>query len=459
MTTKVKRLLKAACLKLLLLPCAMQLTVLISSETLAAAEPAKPNIIVILADDLGWGHVGWQNPKVKTPNLDRLVGQGVRLDRHYVAPVCSPSRVGLLTGRYWSRFDCNSFTDTPQVLPVGTETVASALKSVGYRTALVGKWHVGTSLDFGPEAFGFDYFYGIRNGGIHPITHNCYYKGVGDSILYRNKEIIQETGHVTDLFAREAIQWIGAEPGRPFFLYLPFTAPHVPLVESARWTDLYKGEGDYKMRYWAAISHLDEAVGKVVAEVERLGQRENTLIIFLSDNGSPEMHSMPVEERLQAEIWDVNPPFRGVKGNVYEGGIHTPGLAIWPGHLKPGVCATPLHITDWMPTLCGLAGYHSSRDLKWDGKNILPILQPESGSEAVRFLYTHGQYAKDRALIEKNWKLVITTKGASELYDLATDIGEKMNLATEHPEIVHRLQAAMKEASVRDNDAKPPAQK
>jgi len=428
-----------------------------ASESTTLAHEARPNIIIILADDLGWGFVGWQNPKVKTPNLDRLAAKGLKLDRHYVAPVCSPSRAGLLTGRYWSRFNCNSFTDQPQVLPAGTETLATALKSVGYRTALIGKWHVGTSLDFGPETFGFDYFYGIRKGGIDPITHHCYYGSPGDSILYRNKQIIQEHGHVTDLFAKEAVQWLGAESGRPFFLYLPFTAPHVPLVEAALWTDLYQGEDEADRRYFAAISHLDEAIGKVLAEVERLGQRENTLIVFLSDNGRPEKHPKSVEERKQADDWDENAPFRGQKGNVYEGGIHTPGLAFWPGHLNPGVCASPLHITDWMPTLCDLAGYRPGRELKWDGRNILPHLQLEPG--AGRPLYTHGHFGIDRALIDQNWKLVINTKGATELYDLSTDIGERKNLAAEHPEIVQRLQSALKEASARDGDAKAPARK
>ena len=428
---------------------------LCAGNVLVAAESRKPNIIVILADDLGWGFVGWQNPRVKTPNLDRLAAQGVKLDRHYVAPVCSPTRAGLLTGRYWSRFNCNSFTDQPQVLPAGTETLATALKSVGYRTALIGKWHVGTSLDFGPETFGFDYFYGIRKGGIHPLTHN--YLGVGAPILFRNKQQIDEPGHVTDLFAKEAVQWLGAEPGRPFFLYLPFTAPHSPLVEAARWTDLYPSEDDADRKYFAAISHLDEAVGKVLAEVERLGQRENTLIVFLSDNGRPGKRPRSIEDRKQAYVWDENVPFRGQKGNVYEGGIHTPGLAFWPGHLKPGTVTVPLHITDWMPTFCDLAGYRPNRDLKWDGSNILPLLQQEP--DAGRPLYTHGHFGIDRALIDQNWKLVITTQGATELYDLATDVGERKNLAAEHPEIVQRLQSALKEASARDGDAKAPAQK
>ena len=426
---------------------------------LSAAEPPRPNIVVFLADDLGWGHVGWQNPKVKTPNLDRLAAQGVRLDQHYVACLCSPSRVAFNTGRYWSRFGCNCFTDAPQVMPTGTETVASALKSVGYRTGMVGKWHIGTGLDFGPEAFGFENFYGIRRGGCTPLTHK--WRGVGDSVLYRNKQIVEEPGHVTDLFAREAVKWIGSEKERPFFLYLAFTAPHVPLLEPARWMDLYKETAPDQSHqlYWAAISHLDDAVGQVVAEVERLGQRENTLFVFLSDNGAPgQGNLMQVDADKEAYLNVILPgeclPFRGRKGQLYEGGIRTPALVNWLGHLKPGVCATPLHVSDWMPTLCGLGGYQATRDLKWDGTNIFPILMGKSEPQN-RVLYSKNLFGLNRDVIEDPWKLIITKEGEQELYNLAEDVGEKHNCAEEHPEVVQRLLADMKAAAVRDDDANP----
>lgn len=192
--------------------------------TLHAADTplAKPNIIVVVADDLGWGHVGWQNPKVQTPHLDRLAKAGVKLNRHYVAPVCSPTRVAFMTGRYWSRFGCNdplpSEPDSKtRAMPPGTETIASSLKAAGYRTALVGKWHLGAALESGPEKFGFDYFYGLRVGGMTPLTHK--WLGLGESALWRNGQVVAEEGHVTDLLAREAIQWIGASGKHPFFLY------------------------------------------------------------------------------------------------------------------------------------------------------------------------------------------------------------------------------------------------
>jgi len=412
---------------------------------------------------MGFSDLGCHGSEIPTPNLDKLAAGGLRFTQFYNTSRCCPTRASLLTGLYSHEASMGDMTDDRGEdgyrgdLNNRCVTIAEVLQGAGYRTAMAGKWHVGTSLDFGPETFGFDYFYGIRNGGIDPITHLPSHGGGKESLLYRNKQNIQEPGHVTDLFAKEAVQWLGAEPGRPFFLYLPFTAPHSPLVEAARWTDLYPSEDDADRKYFAAISHLDEAVGKVLAEVERLGQRENTLIVFLSDNGRPGKRPRSIEDRKQAYVWDENVPFRGQKGNVYEGGIHTPGLAFWPGHLKPGTVTVPLHITDWMPTFCDLAGYRPNRDLKWDGSNILPLLQQEP--DAGRPLYTHGHFGIDRALIDQNWKLVITTQGATELYDLATDVGERKNLAAEHPEIVQRLQSALKEASARDGDAKAPAQK
>jgi arylsulfatase A-like enzyme len=425
---------------------------------LHAAEAPQPNIVLILADDLGSGHVGWQNQKVKTPNLDRLAEAGVQLNRHYVAPVCSPTRAGLMTGRYWSRFNCNDPYDGPQALPPGTETVASALKSVGYRTALVGKWHLGARLDSGPMAYGFDYFYGLRNGGMTPLTHK--WLGLGGSQLCRNDKTVDEAGHITDLFAREAVEWIGKDSQQPFFLYLAFTSPHTPLQESEQWMGIYKNsETDLSHQlYWAAISHLDEAVGKVVAEVDRLGRRDNTLFIFLSDNGAPgQSNRMQVrvdpEKYLDVTLPGDNLPFRGKKSDPYEGGIRTPGLIYWPGKIQAGVCDAPLSVTDWMPTLCALAGYQPAEDLKWDGHDIFPILTGKTAHPDSRILYCKRSQGV-AAVTEDNWKLIVTGKTVG-LYNLADDIDEKNNLAAQNPDLVQRLRAKLETESAQDNDAVP----
>lgn len=428
----------------------------------SSADTPKPNILFILGDDLGWGHVGWQNSKVKTPNLDRLAANGIKLDQHYVAPVCSPTRVALLTGRYWSRFGCNGPlgshpNSNARAMPTDTQTIATALKTQGYRTALIGKWHLGAQLEGGPERYGFDYFYGIRVGGCTPLTHK--WLGIGPSVLWREQEIVEEPGHITDLLGQEAARWIGEESGNPFFMYLSFTAPHVPLQESDRWMDLYKESAPDKghQLYWAAISHLDEAVGRVLTAIERTGQSENTMVVFFGDNGSPGQQNLKQVKANPEDYLDVtlpggNLPLRGKKGDVYEGGIRTPAFISWPAMLKPKTCDTPLHVTDWMPTLCSLVDHRPAYDLKWDGRNIMPLLKGMVSVPSDRSLYTArgGQ----SAMREGHWKLI--SKGPkSELYNLAEDIGETNNRATEKPELVQRLRGQLKAEIKKDTDAKP----
>lgn len=433
----------------------------------ADVTPAKPNIVLILADDLGYGHVGWQNPKVKTPHLDRLAKAGVQLKRHYVAPVCSPTRVALLTGRYWSRFGCNNalpseLDSTVVAMPPRTPTLSGALQTAGYRTALIGKWHLGATLESGPEKFGFDYFYGLRVGGMTPLSHK--WLGEGKSALWRNDKVVEEPGHITDLLAREAVEWLGTDSAKPFFLYLAFTSPHVPLSESEQWMALYKNSGvDLSHQlYWAAISHLDDAVGRVVAEVDRLGQRNNTLFIFLSDNGAPgQPNRMQVKQDLLSypavQLPGDNLPFRGAKGSVYEGGIRTPGVVCWPGRLQPGVCELPLSVTDWMPTLCALAGCKPQRDLKWDGHDILPMLTGSTTHPGYRVLYWKGP-KQASAVSAGHWKLIVTAKTV-ELYNLTEDIGEKNDLAAQNPDLVRQLRAKLEAQSAKDNDALQATQK
>jgi arylsulfatase A-like enzyme len=436
-----------------------RLAALQAAETTAR----KPNIILIMADDLGWGHVGWQSPKVKTPHLDRLAKAGIRLNRHYVAPVCSPTRVALLTGRYGSRFGCNNalpseLDSTAIAMPPGTPTLGAALRTAGYRTALIGKWHLGAGLESGPEKSGFDYFYGLRVGGMTPLSHK--WLGEGQSALWRNDKVVEEPGHITDLLAREAVAWLGKESPRPFFLYLAFTSPHVPLSESEQWMGLYKNsDADLSHQlYWAAISHLDEAVGRVVAEVDRLGQRNNTLIIFLSDNGAPgQPNRMQVKQDLESypavPLPRDNLPFRGRKGDVYEGGIRTPGMVYWPGKLQPGVCEIPLSVTDWMPTLCALAGCTLPRDLKWDGQDILAVLTGSTTPPSSRILYWKGP-RQASAVSDGDWKLIVTTKTV-ELYNLIEDIGENNDLAAKKPDLVRQLRAKLEAQAAKDNDAAP----
>lgn len=433
--------------------------------TFAAADKSRPNIVFIIADDLGWGHVGWQNPKVKTPNLDRLAEKGIELNQHYVAPVCSPTRVALLTGRCWSRFGCNGPvrsepTSLARAMPPKTETIATALKAKGYRTALVGKWHLGAQLDAGPECYGFDYFYGIRTGGCTPLTHK--WLGAGPSVLWREQENIQEEGHITDLFAREATAWVGEESDLPFFLYLSFTAPHVPLQESDQWMDMYGETAPDKSHqlYWAAISHMDAAIGSVLDEIRKKGNMENTLVVFISDNGSPgQRNLMQVrvnkEDYLDVTLPGGNSPFRGKKGDLYEGGIRTPALVFWPAVLQPGACNKPLHVTDWMPTISALVDYKPTHDLKWDGRDVFSIISGTTASPPARTLYTKG--GRGVALCSGPWKLIISARGKRQfqLYNIDKDISESKDLAGENPERVRQLKQLSEAESAKDNDAVP----
>jgi arylsulfatase A-like enzyme len=444
----------------------------VAAAPLSAAAPAdpaavqRPNMLVIVADDLGWGHVGWQNPKVQTPHLDRLANEGVKLDRHYVAPVCSPTRVAFMTGRYWSRFGVNGpLPSEPEskarAMPPGTETIASSLQAAGYRTALIGKWHLGASIEDGPERFGFEYFYGLRVGGMTPLTHK--WLGVGESVLWRNADTIQENGHATDLFAREAAQWIDGTDDGPFFLYLAFTSPHVPLQEPDRWMGLYKEVAPdlSHQLYWASISHLDDAVGQVMAAVERRGQRDNTLVVFFGDNGAPGQRNLMQVKADHAAYLDVtlpggNLPFRGKKGDLYEGGIRTPAFASWPARLRPGTCTLPLHVTDWMPTLRGIADHRLDGDFRWDGQDILPILTGSDPQAGSRTIYAKGTQ-RDQSLIQDDWKLIVRPN-KFELFHLTDAPGETADLAAEKPNIVQRLKTLLDAETANDGDATPRTQ-
>jgi len=255
------------------------------AELPAASPVVRPNIVFIMADDLGWADVAFHRGNVPTPNLDRLAADGVELTQHYVYPVCSPTRAALLSGRYATRFGVT----TPQnerAYRWDTVTLAGALKSVGYATALMGKWHLGSLPEQGPNHFGFDYSYGSLAGGVSPWNHR-YKQGEFSRTWHRNETFVEETGHVTDLIAAEAIRWIEARGAAPFFLYLPFTAVHLPLKEPVEWVARVPAavQGDVARHYGAAVMHLDDAVGRIFTALEKKGRRGDTIVVFTSDNG------------------------------------------------------------------------------------------------------------------------------------------------------------------------------
>jgi arylsulfatase A-like enzyme len=425
-----------------------------------AALPARaadaPNIVVIMADDLGYGDVGWNGGPYKTPNLDRLAKASVRLEQHYSLPVCSPTRCSLLSGRFNSRFGCTNPTNA-RVFPFGTTTIATALKSAGYETALVGKWHLGSKPEWGPQKYGFDHSYGSLAGGVTSYSH-VYKTGEFAQTWHRNGKLIEEKGHVTDLLTREAVGFIEKKRSGPFFLYVPYTAVHLPIDEPKEWLDLYAKEADLGVRqYGACISHLDDGVGKILAGLDRAGVRDNTIVLFLSDNGgstgTQNNDTKYAGTHPSFKIPARNGPLRGKKGTVYEGGIRTPAILSWPGKLKPRDERSPIHVADWFPTLAGVAGYRPKGDLKWDGSDRWAILSG-AAKPKPRTLYWLGPGGNSLALRQGDLVLIRQRNRPDELYDLAADPGQKRDLAAKRPDAVKELAALLKKVSERDNDAK-----
>ncbi len=420
------------------------------------AADAPPNIVVLVADDLGWGDVGYHGSSIKTPNLDRLAGEGVRLDQHYVASMCSATRSALLSGRYWSRFGVTGATNS-RVYPFDTVTLASALQSVGYETAITGKWHLGSKPQWGPRKFGFDHSHGSLAGGVGPWNH-LYKRGPDSVTWHRNDELIEEQGHVTDLITGEAVGWLESRGDKPFFLYVAFTAPHIPLDEPSDWVEQYPEIQEISRRHYAAsVSHMDDSVGKIVAALQRAGKRDNTLVIFFSDNGAtPNVRNDDPKypgKYPAGPAGGSNLPLRGQKAQMYEGGIRVPALVHWPDRLKPGVFDPPMHVVDWMPTLGRLAGYRPSHKLKWDGQDMWPAITGRSPSPS-RTLYWAGVGFRSAALRHGDWKLVIHSGPPEkvELFDLARDPNEQHDLSGEHPGRVAELKRLLAETAAADRD-------
>ena len=422
------------------------------ADQAAAAPGRKPNILLIVADDLGWADVGYHGSKIETPHLDRLAKTGIRLEQHYVHPMCSPTRAALLSGRYASRFGCLAATNS-RVFPPGTVTLASALKSVGYETCITGKWHLGSKPDWGPNHYGFDHSHGSLAGGVTPYTH-LYKKGPYSRTWHRNGQLVDEEGHVTDLIAREALRWIEGQRDKPWLLYVPFTAVHVPIDEPERWVKHYDGKIDdpsYKL-YAADVTHMDHCIGQMLDALDRTGQRGRTLVIFFSDNGSfpgwRPSGKYPGTHRPMPTLGS-NAPLRGAKSTLYEGGIRVPAVVSWPGVLKPRAMPHPMHCADWMPTLCALAGYEQEEDLAWDGCDVWPLLEGSTDKPAPRTLYwkfVRGRFAVRRG----DWKLIVQQRKPDEHIDLATDPCENTNLARQNPDRVAELKALLADEQKRD---------
>ena len=402
--------------------------VLLTVLALPAGAADQPNILLIVADDLGWRDVGWHGSEIGTPTLDRLAKDGVRLERHYVYPTCSPTRAGLLTGRNPSRLGIHGpiAGRSKQTLPADTPTLARSLGAAGYDTALFGKWHLGLRPEVGPRKYGFAHSYGYLHGQIDPLTHR--YKN-GDRTWHRDDVLLDEKGHATDLLADEAVRFVKKQRSGPFFLWLAFSVPHHPLVEQERWLAPYRAriKSPSRRLYAASVSHMDAAIGRVVEALKKAKQFDRTLIVFSSDNGGQERYASKTDyggKHGPNAVLGDNRPWRGWKGSLYEGGIRVPALAHWRGTLKPAEVKGTLSYLDWFPTLAARAGAKVPAGLP--GRDVWPILRGAKKPGPARLYWDTGA---TRALLDGDWKWIEPRRGKPQLYDLGHDPAEKNDRA------------------------------
>ena len=405
----------------------------------------KPNIVHIVADDLGWKDVGFNGATdLKTPNLDALAAGGARLTQFYVQPMCTPTRAALMTGRYPFRYGLQTAV-IPSVSAYGLDTtevlLPQVLKEAGYRTAIIGKWHLGhADKKYWPRQRGFDYQYGPMIGELDYFTHEEH--GVLD--WFRDNEPVTEEGYTTTLLGNDAVRLIeGHDTKTPLYLYLAFNAPHTPYQAPPEYVDRFKSIEDPTRRTYAGmIAAMDEQVGRVMAALQKKGMRENTLIVFHSDNGGTRnaMFAGVMADMSKIRIPCDNGPYRDGKGTLYEGGTRVAGFVSWPGHVKPGVVDGMIHAVDLYPTFAALAGASTSKAKPLDGVNVWDVLASGAPSPRTEIVYNVEPF---RASVRQgDWKLLWKTflPSSVELYDLAHDPGETKNVAAEHPETVAVLQ-------------------
>jgi arylsulfatase A-like enzyme len=402
----------------------------------AAAEnqASRPNILIIVGDDMGYHDVGIHGCQdIPTPHIDSLAKNGIRCTSGYVSgPYCSPTRAGLMTGRYQQRFG-HEFNPGPAPaeqfgLALDQPTIAERLKEAGYATGMVGKWHLGNEKQFQPPSRGFQEYFGFL-GGAHPYLPG---RAAGNQGLlrgiYRGYEQVDEKEYLTDAFAREALAFIDRHQKEPFFLYLAFNAVHNPLQATDKYLARFKDVSDENRRtYCAMMSAMDDAIGQVLKKLDDARLTENTLIMFVSDNGGPPANA------------SNNAPLRGFKAQTWEGGIRVPYVIQWKGKLPVGkTFDQPVIQLDFHPTALAAAGVKT--DAKLDGVNLLPYLTVEKASPPHESLF--WRFGQQTAIRHGNYKLVKATGiSTPQLFDLAADIGETKDLSAAKPEIAKDLQA------------------
>ena len=405
-------------------------------QTSAASKKFRPNVVFILADDLGWGDLScYGRPDYRTPNIDLLALQGTKFtDAYSASAICTPTRCGYITGRYPARFKIGLEEPLPaDNLNVGLEpgnpTIASLLKQAGYDTALIGKWHLGFRPEWGPNAHGFDEFFGILAGAGDYFLHK---NGLGQPDLYENLTPVERNGYLTDLLTERAVSYVKKHRSAPFFLSLHYTAPHWPWQgpkggETVTFTDktiepVTMGGGGSLKLYAEMMKSLDDGVGRVMKAIRAAGIDKTTLVIFTSDNGG---------ERFSYE-W----PFSGGKGDLLEGGIRVPAIVRWPGIVPANRVTRQMAITmDWTATIVAAANTDAAPRPSLDGIDLLPVIK---GTSAVSDRTFFWRIRDQDAVRDGKWKFFRNGE-VRRLFDLSFDQHEQADFSKKHPEVLQRL--------------------
>ncbi|HET6457130.1 MAG TPA: sulfatase-like hydrolase/transferase [Armatimonadota bacterium] len=398
-----------------------------------AESQRPPNFIVILADDLGYQDVGcFGSPLIKTPRLDRMAAQGMRFTDFYAAPVCTPARAALMTGCYPPRVGLPSVINYKHTIGISSNeiTIAQLMKSRGYATCCIGKWHLGWQKPFLPRNHGFDHYFGL------PFSNDMHY-GNEKVPLIRNEEIIEQPANLdtlTERYTDEAVRFINDHKDEPFFLYLPHTYPHVPLNASPRFS-----HKSARGIYGDVVECIDWSTGRILDNLKKLGLDDNTLVVFTSDNG-PWLQKGP-------EFGGCALPLRAGKGTTWEGGMREPTIMRWPGHIPAGsTCSEVASVMDLLPTLAGFAGAKVPTDRIIDGKDIRPLMTGKPGAKSPHDEFFYYWNKELQAVRSGRWKLVLphherqtNTEIPLSLYDLQADISETTDVLAKHPDVVKRL--------------------
>ncbi len=396
---------------------------------------SKPNIILFVSDDMGWNDVGYHGSKIATPHIDRLVKDGVQLDRFYVHPICSPTRTALMTGRVPARMGITGVIGRSGGVPKDEHFLPQTFQKGGYQTFMVGKWHLGSSeSEYTPNSRGFDYFFGFHGGGIN------YYSTESSRVRgwFRNGQSVAPKGYSTDLLANEAIKQLkNRDKQKPVFLYLPFNAPHQPAQAPEQLLEKYRKRGFFgrKLGQAGAIEAMDGAIGRVLNTIEEEGMTKETLVMFFCDNGSGGFG------RRGSSVLPGQLALRGGKGTVYEGGIRVPAVLRWPGVISPGTkCDQLISAQDLFPTFSAAAGIKPANQKLFDGVNLWPSIVENKPMKRSPVIV--GGSSGEFAVLHGKWKL-IWSRQQIRLFDLKEDPIEAQDISVQHPLMVAELADAL----------------